>query len=63
MVLLSHNGPVTRMTVHSYSYKIAGRAAVSTYSFLYNNLVDKLSAGEHYNAAAVKELPPTSSLN
>jgi hypothetical protein len=52
LILLAHNGPVTRMTVHSYSDKIAGRAAVSTYSFLYNNLVDKLFAGEHYNAAA-----------
>ena len=52
LILLVHNGPVTRMTLHSYSYKIAGRAAVSTYSFLYNNLVDKLFAGEHYNAAA-----------
>ena len=44
------------MTLHSYSYKIAGRAAVSTYSFLYNNLVDKLFAGEHYNAAAAREI-------
>ena len=56
LILLTHNGPVTRMTLHSYSYKIAGRAAVSTYSFLYNNLVDKLFAGEHYNAAAAREI-------
>jgi len=63
LILLTHNGPVTRMTLHSYSYKIAGRAAVITYSFLYNNLVDKLFAGEHYNAAAAKELPLTPSLN
>ncbi len=56
LILLAHNGPVTRMTVHSYSYKIAGRAGVSTYSFLYNNLVDKLFAGEHYNAAAAQVL-------
>ena len=58
LILLTHNGPVTRMTLHSYSYKIAGRAAVGTYSFLYNNLVDKLFAGEHYNAAAPKVLRP-----
>ena len=58
LVLLMHNGPLTRMTLHSYSYKIAGRAAVGTYSFLYNNLVDKFFAGEHYNAAAAKVLHP-----
>jgi len=56
LILLAHNGPVTRMALHSYSYKIAGRAAVSTYSFLYNHLVDKLFAGEHYNASAAKVL-------
>jgi len=61
LILLAHNGPVTRMTLHSYSYKIAGRTAVSTYSFLYNNLVEKLSAGEHYNAAAAQVLHPDSS--
>lgn len=58
LFLLTYNGPVTRMTLHSYSFKIAGRAALSTYSFLYNNLVDKLFALEHYNAAAVKVLHP-----
>jgi hypothetical protein len=58
LILLAHNGPATRMTLHSYSYKIAGRAAVGTYSFLYNNLVDKLFALEHYNAAAAKVLHP-----
>jgi len=56
LILLAGNGLVTRMALHSYSYKIAGRAAVSTYSFLYNNLVDKLFAGEHYNAAAGREI-------
>jgi hypothetical protein len=44
--------------LHSYSYKIAGPAAVSTYSFLYNNLVDKLFAGEHYNTAVSQVLHP-----
>ncbi len=58
LILLAHNGPVTRLTLHSYSYKITGRAAVSTYSFLYNNLVDKLFAGEHYNAAVAQVLHP-----
>jgi uncharacterized membrane protein required for colicin V production len=57
-ILLTHISPLTRMTFHSYSYKIAGRAAVSTYSFLYNHLVDKLFAGEHYNAAAPEVLHP-----
>ena len=61
LLLLTHNGPVARMTLHSCSYKIAGRATVSTYSFLYNNLVDKLFAGEHYNAAAAQVLHPDSS--
>lgn len=60
LILLAHNGPGTRMTLHSYSYKIAGRAAVSTYSFLYNNLVDKLFTGEHYNAAVAQVLHPDS---
>ena len=45
LILLTHNGPVTRMTLRSYSYKIAGRAAVSTYSFLYNNLVEQVVCG------------------
>ena len=58
LILLTHNGPVTRMTLHSYGYKIAGRAAVGTYSFLYNNLVDKLFSGQHYNAAAAQVLHP-----
>ncbi|MBF0504140.1 MAG: CvpA family protein [Candidatus Omnitrophica bacterium] len=60
MVLLVNNGPVTRMTLHSYSYKIAGRAAVGTYSVLFNNLVDKLWAGQHYNTAAALVLHPES---
>jgi uncharacterized membrane protein required for colicin V production len=58
LILLAHNGPLTRMVLRSYSYKIAGHAAVSTYSFLYNNVVDKLFAGEHYNAAAAQVLYP-----
>jgi uncharacterized membrane protein required for colicin V production len=58
LILLTHNRPVTRMTLRSYSFKIAGHAAVSTYSFLYNNLIDKLFAGEHYNAAAPQVLYP-----
>jgi uncharacterized membrane protein required for colicin V production len=58
LILLAHNGPLTRMTLHSYSYKIAGHATVSTYSYLYNNLVDKLIAGEHYNTAAAQVLRP-----
>ena len=58
LVLLSHNGPVTRMTLHSYSFKIAGRTAVSTYSFLYNHLVSKFCVGEHYNAAVGQVLHP-----
>lgn len=58
LILLMNNGPVTRMTVHSYGYKISGRAAVGTYSFLFNNLVDKLWAGEHYNAAVAQVLHP-----
>jgi len=58
LILLAHNGVLTRMAVNSYSFKISGRAAVSTYSFLYNNLVDKLFAGQHYNAAAAEVLHP-----
>ena len=45
LILLTHNGPLMRMTLHSYSYKIAGHAAVSTYSFLYNNLVRQVVCG------------------
>ena len=58
LVLLVHFGPLSRMALHSFSFKIAGHAAVSTYSFLYNNLVDKLFAGTHYNAAAAQVLYP-----
>jgi hypothetical protein len=58
LVLLANNGFVTRMTLRSYSFKIAGRAAVGTYTFLYNNLVGKLFAGQHYNTAAVRVLRP-----
>jgi uncharacterized membrane protein required for colicin V production len=60
LVLLAHNNRLTRMTLHSYSYKIAGGVAVGTYSFLYNHLVDKLFAGEHYNAAVSQVLHPDS---
>ncbi len=58
LVLLVRNAPLSRMTLRSYSYKIAGHAAVGTYSFLYNNIVDKLFAGGHYNAATAKVLHP-----
>ena len=57
-VMLAQFGPLTRMTIHSYSYKIAGTAAVTTYSFLYNNLVGKLLTGQHYNVAAAQVLHP-----
>lgn len=59
LILLAHSGPATRMTFHSYSYKLVGRAAVGTYSFLYNNLADKLFACGHYNDAAAKVLLET----
>ena len=52
LILLMHNGRVTRLTLRSYSFKIAGHAALGTYNFLYKNLVDKLFAGQHYNTAA-----------
>ena len=55
-ILLMHFGPTSRMAVHSYGYKIAGRAAVGTYSYLYKNLVDKLFSGEHYNVEAPRVL-------
>jgi uncharacterized membrane protein required for colicin V production len=58
LILLMNNGLVTRMTLHSYGYKITGRAAVGTYSVLFNNLVDKLWPGQHYNAAVVQVLHP-----
>jgi len=58
LILLTYNVPLRLMTLRSYSYKIAGHAAVSTYSFLYNHLVDKLFAGEHYNTAAAQVLYP-----
>jgi uncharacterized membrane protein required for colicin V production len=58
LILLTRNGPLTRMALHSYSYQVAGSAAVGTYTFLYKNLVDKLFAGEHYNADALKVLHP-----
>ena len=57
-ILLVNNLSMTRMTVHSYSYKIAGRADLITYNFLYKNLVNKLFTGEHYNSAAAKVLQP-----
>ena len=56
LILLTHYGPLTRMSLHSYSYKIAGRAAVGTYSFLYKNLVGKLYPHEQYNAQAAMVL-------
>jgi uncharacterized membrane protein required for colicin V production len=58
LILLVQNGPLSRMTLTSYSYKIAGQAAVSTYSFLYNKLIGKFCVGEHYNPAASKVLHP-----
>ena len=58
VILLIHNGPVTRMTIHSFSFKIAGHVDVSIYSFLYDHLIDKLFAGEHYNTTAALVLHP-----
>jgi len=58
LIFLVNNAPVTRMTLRSYGYKISGRAAAGTYSFLFNNLVDKLWAGQHYNAAVGHVLHP-----
>jgi hypothetical protein len=60
LILLTRQAPLVRMTVHAYSYKIAGRAAVGTYSFLYTRLVQKLVQGEHYNTAAARVLPSLS---
>ena len=58
LILLTFNGPVKRTTFHSFSFKIAGHAAVNTYSYLFKNLVDKLLTGEHYNSAAAQVLNP-----
>jgi len=58
LILLTYNGPATRMTLRSYSYKIAGHAAFGTYSFLYKNLISKLFTGEQYNKAAALVLSP-----
>lgn len=58
LILLTSNASLKRMALHSYSYKIAGRAAVSTYSFLFYNIVEKLSVGEHFNAATAGVLDP-----
>jgi uncharacterized membrane protein required for colicin V production len=57
-ILLIHFGPLTRMTLHSFSFKIAGRVDVSIYSYLYNHLIDKLFAGEQYNTAAALVFHP-----
>jgi uncharacterized membrane protein required for colicin V production len=58
LILLTNNVPLKRMALHSYSYKIAGRAAVSTYGFLFYNIVEKLYVTEHYNAATAGVLDP-----
>jgi len=58
LILLLHNGFMTRMTLRSYSFKIAGHAAVGTYSFLYSHLFDKLFTSAHYNAAVTEVLHP-----
>ena len=56
MILLMHSGFLTRMTMRSYSYKLVGHTAVSTYSYLYNNLVGKLFAIGPYNSNAAQVL-------
>jgi uncharacterized membrane protein required for colicin V production len=58
LILLAHNGPITRMTVHSFTYKIAGRAAVSTYGLLFYGIVEKFFVGEHYNSATAGVISP-----
>jgi uncharacterized membrane protein required for colicin V production len=58
LLLLTHKDYLMKMTLHSYSYKIAGHAAVNTYGYLYNNLIDKLCPGEHYNTAVAEVLHP-----
>jgi hypothetical protein len=58
LILLAHKDSLSRKVLDSYGYKIAGRAAVSTYSFLYNNLAVKLFPSEHFNTAAAQVLHP-----
>jgi uncharacterized membrane protein required for colicin V production len=58
LILLTSNVALKRMALHSYSYKIAGRAAVSTYSFLFYNIVEKLYVEQHYNSATAGVLDP-----
>ena len=57
-ILLFHHQSLSLMALHSFSFKIAGHVDVSIYSFLYNHVVDKLFAGEHYNTAAALVLHP-----
>jgi len=59
LILLMHHGFLTRMAMRSYSFKITGHAAVGTYTFLYNHLIDKLCPGEHYNSAGPQVLHPS----
>jgi len=56
LVLLMHNGTMSRMALRSYSYKVAGHAQVNIYTYLYKNLVGKLFTGEHYNTAPAQLL-------
>ena len=58
LILLTSNAHLKRMALHSYSYKIAGRAAVSTYSFLFYNIVEKLCVSEHYNSDTAGVINP-----
>ena len=55
-LLLTRQDGLGHMTLNSFGYRIAGKAAPGTYAFLQNNLIGKLFAGEHYNSAVPEVL-------
>jgi uncharacterized membrane protein required for colicin V production len=49
-LLLMHHPFLHRQAASSWAYKITGKAAPNTYSFLYHNVVGRLFPGQQFNA-------------
>jgi uncharacterized membrane protein required for colicin V production len=49
-LLLMRHPVAQRQVTTAWGYKAAAKAAPNTYKFLYQNLIGKLSEGEHFNA-------------
>jgi hypothetical protein len=58
MLLMAGPENLKRMTFNSFSFKIAGKAAVNTYGFLHHAIVSKIFPGQQYNSSVHEVMRP-----